>query len=113
MNQLYFEGTITNLYSVDYQYLQDSLTTEMKNLIKMLISVGTQASVAYGFVAEVSSTDRTKILINHQGLVGTVVSATRLIVESASNTDSVALSSYTLGTVNNIYCRCYKGARNL
>jgi len=108
MNQLYFEGTITNLYSVDYQYLQDSLTTEMKNLIKMLISVGTQSSVAYGFVAEVSSSDRTKILINHEGLVGTVVSATRLIVESTSNIDAVALSSYTLGMVNNIYCRCYK-----
>jgi len=110
MNQLYFEGTIINLYSVDYQYLQDSLSGEMAKLIEMLVSGGARSCIARGFEAKVSTNSTTKILIDQTGLTGIVVSASGLIIQSASNIDGVSLSDYTLGTVNYIYCRCYQAS---
>jgi len=108
MNKILFEAKIHNLYSTDYEYLQDNIDEELKKLYRQLTQNPGIAAIIRGFNLKISTTDPTKITIYHKYGWGGIVTATGEIIDTQDVLDPIAPSDSTTGTENFVYIRYYK-----
>ena len=108
MNELYFEGQVVGVYSEDFEYIQDTTNAEILKLLDITVLGGMDSYVSFGFTLQVSSTNNTKLYISQESSTGLVISKSGLILQSSTGVDLIDLSDSTLGTVNNVYCKCYQ-----
>lgn len=109
MDQLTFEGKITDLYAEDYQYLQDSVNAEILKVIKSMIEGKLTSSVIKGFYLQIDLGDTTKLKITHGGECddyGSVISTNGILIESNNELEQIDLSDYTAGTINKVFVKC-------
>jgi len=108
MNRIKFDAKILDLYSVDYEYLQDSIEDEVTKLLRQTIANPGQSGVIKGFKLKVSPADNTKVMIYSDGTWNSAISAAGIMVEIEDNIDLIAPSSIsTPGTLNYVYIRSY------
>jgi len=108
MNKILFEGKIQNLYSTDYEYLQDTTEDELKKLYRQIIQNPGVAAIIKGFNLAVSTTDATKVMIYHEGGWGGLISENADIIETQDILDPIAASDSTSGVENFVYVRLYR-----
>ena len=108
MNELYFEGQVVGVYSEDFEYIQDTTNAEILKLLDITVLGGMDSYVSFGFTLQVSSMNNTKLYISQESSTGLVISKSGLILQSSTGVDLIDLSDSTLGTVNNVYCKCYQ-----
>jgi len=108
MNKIVFDAKIQNLYSPDYEYLQDSIDTEIKKVFRQNIQNPFINAIIKGFNLRASISDPSKILIYHGDSYGGVITSTGEIVETSDSVDLVAASDITPGVVNYVYIRVYQ-----
>jgi len=108
MDKIVFDAKIQNLYSPDYEYLQDSIDNEIKKSFRQNIQNPFVAAIIKGFNLRASLTDLSKILVYHETGQGGIITSTGEIIETSYNIDLVAPADATPGVVNYVYIHIYK-----
>jgi len=108
MNKILFPAKIQNLYSADYQYLQDNTELEIKKIFRQFIQNPGIPSILKGFNLAVSTSDSSKIMIYHDGGWGGLVSQNDDIIETQDIIDLIEPSDETVGVENYVYIRLYR-----
>jgi len=108
MDKVKFDGNIINLYSEDYEYMQNAAESEAQQAVRQTIKTPYIPSVIRGFNIMVSIADSTKIEMYHEDNIGTAVNYYGTIIEDQAGLDLISLSDYTASTVNYIYLKYYK-----
>jgi len=106
MNQLYFPGRVVDLYSEDYQYLQDNVSTEVLKILKSIVSGELSSSIIKNFVLRVDPSNNLYLEVTQNSGTGLVITNSGLLIEYNSDISSIAVSDATYGTVNNVYAKC-------
>lgn len=107
MNKIVFDAKIQNLYSTDYEYLQNSIDTEIKKIFRQNIQNPYVSAIIKGFNLRASISNPSKILIYHGDGYGGVITSTGEIIETSDTIDLITASDITPGVVNYIYVRVY------
>jgi len=107
MNKIVFDAKIQNLYSPDYEYLQDTIDTEIKKVFRQNIQNPFANAIIKGFNIRASLTDPSKILIYHETGYGGVITSTGELIETGNTVDLIEASDITPGVVNYVYIRVY------
>jgi hypothetical protein len=107
MDKIVFDAKIQNLYSPDYEYLQNTIDTEIKKSFRQNIQNPFVSAIIKGFNLQASLTDPSKILVYHETGYGGVITSTGELIESSNNIDLVAPADSTPGVVNYVYIRIY------
>jgi hypothetical protein len=106
MNQLFFEGKVTNLYAEDYQFLQDSVSEKVQAVIKYLVANRDRSCIVQGFSLSVSLGDNTKFDVRHTGAwdgMGAILSGDHIFFETRQDYTEVSLQDYTANTSTGVY----------
>ena len=107
MDKIVFDAKIQNLYSPDYEYLQNTIDTEIKKSFRQNIQNPFVSAIIKGFNLQASLSDPSKILVYHETGYGGVITSTGELIESSNNIDLVAPADSTPGVVNYVYIRIY------
>jgi hypothetical protein len=105
MNRIKFDAKILDLYSVDYEYLQDSIEDEVAKLLRQTMSNPGQAGIIKGFKLKASPSDSSKIMIYSDGTWNSAVSNDGIMVEIEDDIDLIPPSASNV--LNYIYVRSY------
>ena len=107
MNQLYFEGRVINLYSEDYQFLQDSVNAKVTQAIKYFIANQNESCIMGGFVLKVNETYNDKFDILHETSTGQggLLTAEYLVYETSDEFVEQDLKTYDNGTILGVYAK--------
>lgn len=107
MNKLKFDAKSIDLYSADYNYLQDSISDEIsKTFRQMLANPGTPAIIR-GFTLEISTSDPTKLMLTTENGYSSIISSTGILIEEDSVIDGIELTDSTAGVLNYFYAKIY------
>ena len=107
MDKIVFDAKIQNLYSPDYEYLQDNIDTEIKKSFRQNVQNPYANAIIKGFNLRASLTDPSKILIYHETGYGGVITSTGELIETGNTVDLIEASDITPGVVNYVYIRVY------
>jgi len=107
MNQLYFEGRVVNLYSEDYQFLQNAVNDKVTDAIKYFIANQNESCIIQGFKLKRSTEYLNTFDIVHEteSGKGAVISGTYLIFDTETEFTSQYLKTYIPETVVGIYIK--------
>lgn len=109
MNKLRFEARVLDLYSVDYEYLQDEIEAQGRKILRQTLQNPGTAMVIKGFKLRVSPSDTSKMQIYHDGTWSSAISTVGRLVESQYNIDLIEASDNTPGVTNYVYIRSSTG----
>lgn len=107
MNKLKFTAKVLDLYSEDYEYLQDSTGNEISKVFRQMVSNPGVPAIIRGFNLIVSPTNPTTLELAAENGYSSAISSTGILIEVGSDINNISLSDATLGVVNNVYLRIY------
>jgi len=107
MNKLKFDAKSIDLYSADYNYLQDNISEEISKTFRQMLSNPGTPAILRGFTLEVSTSDPTTVMLTTENGYSSMISSTGILIEETSVIDNIELSDSTLNTLNYFYARVY------
>jgi hypothetical protein len=113
MNKIVFDAKILDLWSTDYEYLQDSIEDELRKIYRQTIINAWVTAIIRGFDLQVSPTDPSTVMIYHNTSTGfsrhgALLTENGDIIETTSEIDLIEPSDPTAGVANYVYVRLYK-----
>ena len=102
MNKIIFDAKLLDLYAEDFEYLQDTLQSEVLKVFKQTIKYNNVPAIIKGFTLGISTTPQ-QLIITHGGAFGSVINSTGIIIESDNSIDGILLADTIAGNSNYVY----------
>jgi len=88
------------IYSEDFQYLQDAVETECKNIIDSVMDNNGSPVIVEGFNPIIDPDDSTKIKVTQSGGQGKLLTSSGIMLTTSSDYSGISLANSTPGITN-------------